>query len=65
VGARGRRISELEAILVYRVSQATQRNPDSKKQKQKPNKQQQKILNVGEEQEMWKSFPVCLRVLFL
>jgi hypothetical protein len=37
LGDRGRRISEFEAILVYRVSsrtaRATQRNPVSKKQK--------------------------------
>jgi hypothetical protein len=42
LGGRGRRISEFEASLVYKVSfrtaRATQRNPDSKKQ----NKQQQK-----------------------
>jgi hypothetical protein len=37
LGGRGRRISEFEASLVYRVSsrtaRATQRNPISKKQK--------------------------------
>jgi hypothetical protein len=45
LGGRGRRISEFEASLVYRVSsrtaRATQRNPVSKKtksQNQKPNK---------------------------
>jgi thiol:disulfide interchange protein len=45
LGGRGRRISEFEASLVYRVSsrtaRATQRNPVSKKQKQKQ-KQKQK-----------------------
>jgi len=39
LGGRGRRISEFEASLVYRVSsrttKATQRNPDSKNQKKK------------------------------
>jgi hypothetical protein len=42
LGGRGRRISEFKASLVYRVSsrtvRATQRNPVSKKQKQKQNK---------------------------
>jgi hypothetical protein len=49
VGGRGRRISEFEASLVYRVSsrtaRATQRNPVSKT-KTKPNpKQQQNKTN--------------------
>jgi hypothetical protein len=39
-GGRGRRISEFEASLVYRVSsrtaRATQRNPVSEKKKKKP-----------------------------
>jgi hypothetical protein len=39
LGGRGRRISEFEASLVYRVNsrtaRATQRNPVSKKQKKK------------------------------
>jgi hypothetical protein len=39
LGGRGRRISEFEASLVYRVSsrtaRATQRNPVSKNQKEK------------------------------
>ena len=43
MGGRGRRISEFEASLVYKVSsrtaRATQRNPVSKKPKQKTNKQ--------------------------
>jgi hypothetical protein len=47
--ARGRRISEFKASLVYRVSsrtaRATQRNPVSKKQKQ--NKTKQKYLGLG------------------
>ena len=46
MGGRGRRISEFEASLVYRVSsrtaRATQRNPVSKKQKTKQNKKQNK-----------------------
>jgi hypothetical protein len=47
LGGRGRQISGFEASLVYRVSsrtaRATQRNPVSKKQKQKyKNKTKQK-----------------------
>jgi hypothetical protein len=46
LGGRGRRISEFEASLVYRVSsrtaRATQRNPVSEKKKQNKTKQQQK-----------------------
>jgi hypothetical protein len=41
LGGRGRRISEFEASLVYKVSsrtaRATQRNPVSKNQKKKKN----------------------------
>jgi hypothetical protein len=43
LGGRGRRVSEFEASLVYRVSsrtaRATQRNPVSKNQKTKTKKQ--------------------------
>jgi hypothetical protein len=43
LGGRGRRISEFEASLVYRVSSRTartiQRNPASKNKKRKPKKQ--------------------------
>jgi hypothetical protein len=53
LGGRGRRISEFEASLVYRVSlrtaRATQRNPVSKKQKQKQkqkNKKQNKTKHL-------------------
>jgi hypothetical protein len=47
LGGKGRRISEFEASLVYRVSSrtvraATQRNPVSKKTKTKQNKKQNK-----------------------
>jgi hypothetical protein len=49
LGGRGRWISEFEASLVYRVSsrtaRATQRNPVSKKQKNKTNKQTNKKKN--------------------
>jgi hypothetical protein len=42
LGGRGRRISEIKASLVYRVSsktaRATQRNPVSKKQNKQTNK---------------------------
>jgi hypothetical protein len=45
LGGKGRRISEFEASLVYRVSsrtaRATQRNPVSKNQKTKQNKTKQ------------------------
>jgi hypothetical protein len=54
LGGRGRRISKFEASLVYRVNsrtaKATQRNPVSKKQKQKT-KQRKKncmVLRAGE-----------------
>jgi hypothetical protein len=44
LGGRGRRISEFEASLVYRVSsrtaRATQRNPVSKKKKKKKRKRE-------------------------
>jgi hypothetical protein len=46
LGGRGRRISEIEASLIYRVSsrtaRATQRNPVSKNKKQKTKKQNKK-----------------------
>jgi hypothetical protein len=46
LGGRGRRISEFEASLVYKMSsrtaRATQRNPVSEKQKQQTNKQTNK-----------------------
>jgi hypothetical protein len=50
LGGRGRRISEFEASLVYRVSSRTtraiQRNPVSQKQTNKQQKQKQKNPNV-------------------
>jgi hypothetical protein len=50
LGGRGRRISEFEASLVYRVSsrtaRATQRNPVSKKQKNKHIYIHSKILSL-------------------
>jgi hypothetical protein len=52
LGGRGRRISEFEASLVYRVSsrtdRATQRNPVSKKnkkEKEKQNKQTKTMMS--------------------
>jgi hypothetical protein len=46
LGGRGRRISEFEASLVYRVSsrtaRATQRNPVSKKKKKKKERKKEK-----------------------
>jgi hypothetical protein len=54
LGGRGRRISEFEASLVYRVSsrtaRATQRNPVSKNQ---PNKQTKKQGEGIEEMAEW------------
>jgi hypothetical protein len=45
LGGRGRRISEFEASLVYRVrsrtARATQRNPVSKKKKKKKKKKKE------------------------
>jgi hypothetical protein len=47
LGGRGKRISEFEASLVYKVSsrtaRATQRNPVSKKTNKKANKQKMKV----------------------
>jgi hypothetical protein len=46
LGGRGRRISEFEASLVYKVSsriaRAIERNPVSKKKKQKKKKEKRK-----------------------
>jgi hypothetical protein len=47
LGGRGRRISEFEASLVYKVSsriaRATQRNPVSKKRKKERKKERKKL----------------------
>jgi hypothetical protein len=57
LGSRGRRISEFEANLVYKVSSRTarviQRNPVSKKKKKNPKtkKQKQQKTKNGEEEE--------------
>jgi hypothetical protein len=52
LGGRGRRISEFEASLVYRVSsrtaKATQRNPVSKKTKKE---EEEEKKEQGEEEE--------------
>jgi hypothetical protein len=51
LGGRGRRISEFEASLVYRVSSRTartiQKNPVLKKQKQNKTKQNKKDLKLA------------------
>jgi hypothetical protein len=51
LGGRGRQISEFEASLVYKVSsrtaRATQRNPVSKKIKNKTNKQTKRQQERG------------------
>jgi hypothetical protein len=48
LGGRGRRISEFEASLVYRVSSRTawaiQRNPASKNQKKKKKKEKKEMM---------------------
>ena len=53
LGGNGRRISEFEASLVYRVSsrtaRATQRNPVSKKEKKKPKKTKTKKLKTNKQ----------------
>jgi hypothetical protein len=50
LGSRGRRISEFEASLVYKVSartaRATQRNPVSKKTTNKQTNKKQKNINI-------------------
>jgi hypothetical protein len=62
LGGRGRRISEFEASLVYRVSartaRATQRNPVSKKQKNKKTKKQKnkKINKIKNKYTHWYAF---------
>jgi hypothetical protein len=53
LGGRGRRISEFEASLVYRVSsrtaRATQRNSVSKKQKNKNKNKNKNKTNIPKE----------------
>jgi hypothetical protein len=53
LGGRGRRISEFEASLVYRVSsrtaRATQRNPVSKNKNKKPNQNKTRYTKSKEE----------------
>jgi hypothetical protein len=55
LGGRGRRISEFEAILVYKVSSRTaraiQRNPVSEKQKSKTNKKKKTKYNFQQPHE--------------
>jgi hypothetical protein len=55
LGGRGRRISEFEASLVYRVSsrtaRATQRNPVSKNQKKKKGKERKGKERKGKERK--------------
>jgi hypothetical protein len=56
LGGRGRQISEFEASLVYRVSsrtaRVTQRNPVSKKQKNKT-KQNKKPKKTNKTKNNW------------
>jgi hypothetical protein len=55
LGGRGRRISEFEASLVYRVNsrtaRATQRNPVSKKRKEKKRKERKGKERKGKERK--------------
>jgi hypothetical protein len=66
LGGRGRRISEFEASLAYRVSSRTnraiQKNPVSKKQKRKQNKQT-KTKNKQKKKKKKKILQICLLVL--
>jgi hypothetical protein len=59
LGGRGRRISEFEASLVYKVSSRTtraiQRNPVSKNQKQ-TNKTNKNPIIFGEDLGIWKDW---------
>jgi hypothetical protein len=59
LGGRGRRISEFEASLVYRVSsrtaRATQRNPVSKKQKTKTKTKPPKTKNTPKQKNKTKT----------
>jgi hypothetical protein len=61
---RGRRISEFEASLVYKVSsrtaRATQRNPVSKNQKRKKEKEEEE--EEEEEASLWK-LDLCTTML--
>jgi hypothetical protein len=63
LGGRGRRISEFEASLVYRVSSRTaraiQRNPVSKNKKTKTNKPKQKAFKLGIRALRSKIFQPC------
>jgi hypothetical protein len=57
LGGKGRHISEFKASLVYKVSsRAIQRNPVSKKQtnKQNKNKTKQKDRSLKVTKDLWK-----------
>jgi hypothetical protein len=60
LGGRGRRISEFEASLVYKVSSRTARaiqtNPVSKNQKNKTKQQQQKTYRIRMVEQVHRSF---------
>jgi cytochrome c5 len=63
LGGRGRRISEFEASLVYRVSsrtaRATQRNPVSKQQTNKQQQQQQQKKERKGKKRKEKEIQMC------
>ena len=63
MGGRGRQISEFEASLVYKVSSRTarpiQRNPVSKKLKQKTKNKTQKTKNKKTKQNKTKNWHVA------
>jgi hypothetical protein len=56
LGGRGRRISEFEASLVYRVSsrtaRATQRNPVSKNQRKKERRRRRRRKRRKQQQQL-------------
>jgi hypothetical protein len=64
LGGRGRRISEFEASLVYKVSSRTaraiQRNPVSKNQKKKKKKEKEK--KKKEEEMNTRGLEIALRL---
>jgi hypothetical protein len=65
LGGRGRRISEFEASLIYRVSsrtaRATQRNPVSKNTKNKKAKKQKPNKQTNKKNKQTKKTVTCSR----
>jgi site-specific recombinase XerD len=67
LGGRGRRISEFEASLVYKVSSRTaraiQRNPVSKKTKQSKAKQNHEFCRCLQNQKGWEPSELQLQAV--